>query len=357
MASSRWFLALLAVLGDPPQLALELRVDLGAGVELLLGEEAGLDPLGELDLLLGVEQGDLADLLEVVLDRVGGGAGGGDLLGRGVVLVVVGEDEAGGLLDLLARPWPRGLGVVVGRLGVAVVRRPRRPARRPRPPGRCPRSASSTSSSAATSPAGTSAASAAFLAGRRPSWPRPSSPGRPRRRGGPAWRSAALAAGLVPAPALLGGGLLGGRSGGGAPGGGRGDGAVRGLGVERHVDALLLERAQHGLHALGRDLRLHERRPQVLAVHRADGGTDPHQLLQGRVAELGRQRLGRAVSRGGGGGDLRHERHRLPFVARNARGKLCTGIAGGGTPTLASRGLGGSSRPGGGRVRAVVAPL
>jgi hypothetical protein len=41
-----------------------------------------LDALGELDLLLGVEQGDLADLLEVVLDRVGGGAGGDDLLRR-----------------------------------------------------------------------------------------------------------------------------------------------------------------------------------------------------------------------------------------------------------------------------------
>jgi hypothetical protein len=67
-------LGLLAVLGDPPELTLELHVDLLAGVQLLLGEQAGLDALGELDLLLGVEQGDLADLLEVVLDRVGGGA-------------------------------------------------------------------------------------------------------------------------------------------------------------------------------------------------------------------------------------------------------------------------------------------
>ena len=36
--------------------------------------------LGELDLLLGVEQGDLADLLQVVLDGVRGGAGSDDLL-------------------------------------------------------------------------------------------------------------------------------------------------------------------------------------------------------------------------------------------------------------------------------------
>ena len=36
--------------------------------QLLLA--AGLDPLGQLDLLLGVQQRDLADLLEVVLDRI-----------------------------------------------------------------------------------------------------------------------------------------------------------------------------------------------------------------------------------------------------------------------------------------------
>ena len=66
---------------------------LGA-VELLFGEQAGLDALGELDLLLGVEQGDLADLLEVVLDRVGGGAGDGDLLDGLVGLVAVRDDEA-----------------------------------------------------------------------------------------------------------------------------------------------------------------------------------------------------------------------------------------------------------------------
>ncbi len=83
-----------AVLGDDLQLALELRRELVGVRQLVLGEETGLDALGQLDLLLGVEEGNLADLLQVVLDRVGGGAGDGDLLGRRVVLVVVGEDEA-----------------------------------------------------------------------------------------------------------------------------------------------------------------------------------------------------------------------------------------------------------------------
>ena len=60
--------------------------------QLLLGEQARLDPLGQLDLLLGVEQRHLADLLQVVLDRVRGGTGHRDLRGR-KILVVVAEDE------------------------------------------------------------------------------------------------------------------------------------------------------------------------------------------------------------------------------------------------------------------------
>ena len=63
-------------------------------VELLVGEQAGLDPLGELDLLLGVEQRDLADLLQVVLDRVGGRAGGHHLLLGLVGVVGLGQGEA-----------------------------------------------------------------------------------------------------------------------------------------------------------------------------------------------------------------------------------------------------------------------
>ena len=52
----------------------------------------GLDPLGQFDLLLGVEQRHLADLLQVVLDRVGGRARHGHLRGRQVI-VVVAEDQ------------------------------------------------------------------------------------------------------------------------------------------------------------------------------------------------------------------------------------------------------------------------
>ncbi len=63
-------------------------------VDLLVGEEAGLDPLGELDLLLGVQQGDLADLLQVVLDRVGRGTGRHHLLLGLVGVVGLGQGEA-----------------------------------------------------------------------------------------------------------------------------------------------------------------------------------------------------------------------------------------------------------------------
>ena len=58
-------------------------------------KQAGLDPEGEVNFLFGVEQGDLADLLQVVLDGVGGGAGRHDLLDRGVVVVGIGVDESG----------------------------------------------------------------------------------------------------------------------------------------------------------------------------------------------------------------------------------------------------------------------
>jgi hypothetical protein len=169
-----------AVLGDPVELLLHLRRELLAAVDLLLGEQAGLDPLGELDLLLGVEQGDLADLLEVVLDRVGGGAGGGDLLRRGVLLVLVGQGERRVLLALrqlgglrgssagcgsttasagaassVARPsWPQAAGVAAFLLQRPSWQGPERP------PSWLRRPAS------------------------RPSWWRPSWPGRP-----PSWWS------------------------------------------------------------------------------------------------------------------------------------------------------------------------
>jgi hypothetical protein len=70
------------VLGLPAVFGDLLKVDALAGPqhsaavgELVLGEQAGLDPLGQLDLLPGGEQRHLADLLQVVLDRVGGRAG------------------------------------------------------------------------------------------------------------------------------------------------------------------------------------------------------------------------------------------------------------------------------------------
>jgi len=90
-----------SVTGDPLELTSALRVELEPGVESLLGEQASLDPLGELDLLLGVEQGDLADLLEVVLDRVGSRSGCDDLLRGSVVVVGVRVGESAGVLSLV----------------------------------------------------------------------------------------------------------------------------------------------------------------------------------------------------------------------------------------------------------------
>src|SRR5659263_630755 len=107
------FLGPTAVTGDPLELAADLRLKRDPGVEALLGEQTGLDPLGEVDLLLGVEERDLADLLEVVLDRVGGGASGHDLLSRSVVVVGVGVHETGVLGLLLGRGLRRSRLLVV----------------------------------------------------------------------------------------------------------------------------------------------------------------------------------------------------------------------------------------------------
>jgi len=87
------------VLGEPAVFGDLLKIDALAGTqhpaacgELVIGEQAGLDPLGQLDLLPGVEQRHLADLLEIVLNRVGSSAGGcrPDV---GKVLVVLGENR------------------------------------------------------------------------------------------------------------------------------------------------------------------------------------------------------------------------------------------------------------------------
>ena len=69
-------LSLLAVGGGPLEftLALELHA-FTFGVEQVLGVQAGLDALGQVNFLFGVQQAHTADLLQVVLDRVGGCAG------------------------------------------------------------------------------------------------------------------------------------------------------------------------------------------------------------------------------------------------------------------------------------------
>ena len=83
------------------------------------GIQPGLDPLGQVDLLLGVEQRDLADLLEVGPDGVRGSGELGVLAGLlerlGLLLVVPGE-----LLGLGGRPRP-WLPAVAARPGSVVL--------------------------------------------------------------------------------------------------------------------------------------------------------------------------------------------------------------------------------------------
>ena len=63
-------------------------------VDLLVGEQSGFDPLRKLDLLLGIQQGDLADLLQVVLHWVSRGTSCHHLLLGLVGVVGLGEGEA-----------------------------------------------------------------------------------------------------------------------------------------------------------------------------------------------------------------------------------------------------------------------
>ena len=168
LASSRWFLA------RRPSSAIHSRSPRASGVQrvpalgqLLLGEQARLDPLGQLDLLLGVEQRDLADLLEVVLDRVGGRAGrrrpGRRAGPRRRRRRRTPRPRAPRRLGRRRRRPPRpgrGRAGLAGRAvrGRGRRRRRRRPARRhrPRPPRRPRRrstsSSASSSSSSASSP-------------------------------------------------------------------------------------------------------------------------------------------------------------------------------------------------------------
>src|SRR5215469_12207759 len=91
-----------AVLGDPLEVAAHVVGHRSRAVtQLLLGEQPSLDSLSEFDLLLGVQQGHLADLLEVVLDRIGGCARHGNLGGRQVFVVVTVDERL--VLGLLTR--------------------------------------------------------------------------------------------------------------------------------------------------------------------------------------------------------------------------------------------------------------
>jgi hypothetical protein len=88
-----------ALFGDPLKVHAQTRVQHPAACgELVVGEQARLDPLGQLDLLPGVEQRHLADLPEVVLDRVGRRAAGCHPVG-GTALVIAGHERTGSSRD------------------------------------------------------------------------------------------------------------------------------------------------------------------------------------------------------------------------------------------------------------------
>ena len=104
----------LAVADDPAQIAADLQGELLVGLfglaQPLGGVETGLDALGEVDLFLGVEQRDLADLLEVGADGVGR---------RRHLGVLARLAQRLGLLFLVPDDLV-GLGAFGGNLGVAV---------------------------------------------------------------------------------------------------------------------------------------------------------------------------------------------------------------------------------------------
>ena len=101
-------LGAVAVAADPAHVASLSRRQLLALVSEVLhdlhGVEAGLDALGQFDFLFGVEECDLADLLEVGANRVGGRRQFGILacLAESLGLFLV-PDEVAGSLVLLGR--------------------------------------------------------------------------------------------------------------------------------------------------------------------------------------------------------------------------------------------------------------
>ena len=94
-------LGAVAVADDLGQVALdrrrELEALLGDLAQLLAAEQAGLDALGEVDLLDGGQQRDPADLAEVGLDQVDAGR----RLVERERLVLLGDDDHGDLLAVL----------------------------------------------------------------------------------------------------------------------------------------------------------------------------------------------------------------------------------------------------------------
>ena len=91
----------------------------GLVLQLVLRIQAGLDASGEVDLLLGVQQGDLTDLLEVVLHRVCGCSRDRDLLDRLVGFVRVGDDETA--LDVDSRVGALAQSRSLGSLGILLL--------------------------------------------------------------------------------------------------------------------------------------------------------------------------------------------------------------------------------------------
>ena len=69
-------LGALAVVRGPLQFTPALEIHLvGFRVQQMLGVQTGLDAFGQVDFLFGVQQVHSADLLQVILDRICGGAG------------------------------------------------------------------------------------------------------------------------------------------------------------------------------------------------------------------------------------------------------------------------------------------
>ena len=105
-------LGLLAVIRRPLELTPTLEIHLtGLGVQQMLGIQASFDTFGQVDFLFRIQQAYASDLLQVVLDRIGGGAGSDyttlRVAGRSqiVVVIIISHDESAlflGLLRLLA---------------------------------------------------------------------------------------------------------------------------------------------------------------------------------------------------------------------------------------------------------------